>query len=282
MTTGSGIRLVVCDLDGTLLASSGAVSGRTRAAVNGIREKGILFSFCSGRIHTMLDVYVRILGLTTPVITANGAVIFDPCSRRPVTSVTVPYGQTQLWYRFCSGHAVDFSVLCFEGCWFTENSTRIERFRQYNEIACRERQAVIPLHALNDCGVLKDKTVVKLLAYAKDGAEFDLLRKFSLQTEGVACTSSMPRLLDISPGGVSKGSGLAELIRFLGLQKEQVCVFGDYINDLSLFEQAGLRVAMGNACGELKMKSDYVCDTNDRDGVARFMESYFLSGRGCA
>jgi hypothetical protein len=64
--------------------------------------------------------------------------------------------------------------------------------------------------------------------------------------------------------------------QLLGLEKDKVWVFGDYNNDLAMFNEAGLTVAMANAHEEVKSKALYVTDTNDRAGVARAIEALLL------
>ena len=76
--------------------------------------------------------------------------------------------------------------------------------------------------------------------------------------------------------GTNKGTAVAEVRNLLGLGKDQVCVFGDYINDLAMFEEADLKIAMANAHDELKCKASHVTDTNDRAGVARAIEALML------
>ena len=70
----------------------------------------------------------------------------------------------------------------------------------------------------------------------------------------------------------SKGRALAELARHLDIRKEEIACIGDGENDLSMFEAAGLRIAMGNAVEELKKQADHVTDSNARDGAAKAVE----------
>ena len=70
----------------------------------------------------------------------------------------------------------------------------------------------------------------------------------------------------------SKGRALAELARHLDIRKEEIACIGDGENDLSMFEAAGLRIAMGNAVEDLKKKADHVTDSNARDGAAKAVE----------
>ena len=59
------------------------------------------------------------------------------------------------------------------------------------------------------------------------------------------------------------------LCEVLGLSKDEVCVFGDYINDLPMFRAAGMAVAVGNADDEVKKKATFVSSSNNEDGVAK-------------
>jgi hydroxymethylpyrimidine pyrophosphatase-like HAD family hydrolase len=84
--------------------------------------------------------------------------------------------------------------------------------------------------------------------------------------------------LTLQPAGTSKGSGLRHLLDRLGLEPEECMVFGDWHNDLHMFEVGGVSVAMANAVDEVKAAAQIVLDrTCDEDGVACFLEQRFLS-----
>ena len=70
----------------------------------------------------------------------------------------------------------------------------------------------------------------------------------------------------------SKGRAIAELARHLGIRKEEIACIGDGENDLSMFEAAGLKIAMGNAVEELKKQADHVTASNACDGAAKAVE----------
>jgi Cof subfamily protein (haloacid dehalogenase superfamily) len=83
------------------------------------------------------------------------------------------------------------------------------------------------------------------------------------------------RFINITMAGISKGTALAALIAHLGLKADEVAAIGDGHNDLSLFSNAGLRIAMGNAPPELKKAADYVTADVEHDGVAQAIDLYF-------
>ena len=87
---------------------------------------------------------------------------------------------------------------------------------------------------------------------------------------------SAPYYLELMPFGVSKGSMLPGLLENIGVSREELLAFGDSFNDLTMIGYAGMGVAMDNADPEVKRISNFVCESNDDDGVARFIEKYVL------
>ena len=85
-------------------------------------------------------------------------------------------------------------------------------------------------------------------------------------------TQTSRHLLEFHHPTVSKGAGLAEVARTLGMRPEQVVAFGDSHNDLEMLQFAGLGVAMGNASAELKAVAGLVAPSNDEDGIAHVLQ----------
>ena len=75
----------------------------------------------------------------------------------------------------------------------------------------------------------------------------------------------------------SKGNGLKALASYLGVEKEGIACIGDGENDQFMFDESGLKIAMGNAGETLKMQADYVTLSNRHDGAAEAIEKYILS-----
>ena len=75
----------------------------------------------------------------------------------------------------------------------------------------------------------------------------------------------------------SKGAALAKLAGSLGIQREEIACIGDGENDLSMFEAAGLRMAMGNGVPELKKKAEYILPSNSANGAAEGIYWYVLT-----
>jgi len=105
----------------------------------------------------------------------------------------------------------------------------------------------------------------------------DALARVNRRLEGAGLETSVSEVwsIEITPRGVSKGSGLVALAAELGVDLKRTVGVGDGGNDMALVQMAGLGVAMGNATDELKAASDFVVRDNDHDGCAeavlRFM-----------
>ena len=89
-------------------------------------------------------------------------------------------------------------------------------------------------------------------------------------------TSSRPSIYDVSAEGVDKGLAVRMARKALGIEKEKVCVIGDFYNDMAMFSEAGLSIAMGNAPEEVRQKADKTVSSNNEDGVAEAIEKYLL------
>jgi hydroxymethylpyrimidine pyrophosphatase-like HAD family hydrolase len=83
-------------------------------------------------------------------------------------------------------------------------------------------------------------------------------------------------LYEILPKGIGKGTSITKLGSFMNVDINKIIAIGDYNNDISMFKAAGIGVAVSNAIDEVKAVADYIAESNDDDGVAKFIESVIL------
>lgn len=274
---GRRIRLIVCDLDGTLLDSRKRISGASLAAIGKAREKGVFVTICSGRVHQMLYAYSRELGIRGPLAAANGAVILDTRGGEMLYRKIIDPAVALPLLRFCEQNGMDYAALAAKGCYFSRGSARIRRFEQYNLIAAADGVPPAPLSFFDgDHGPALSDEIYKILIYELREERARAARDFIKSCGGLGWTSSEKGLLDVSAAGVSKGDAVRRLAAMLDIPLRQVCVFGDYCNDISMMEAAGLPIAMGNAHQTVKNAALAVTAGNDEDGVARGIEEYIL------
>ncbi|MDR2901404.1 MAG: Cof-type HAD-IIB family hydrolase [Treponema sp.] len=272
------IKVIVCDLDGTLLNNQKLISPGNLRAVNAARERGIFVTICTGRIPEMTEAYIRFLGIQGPVIMANGAAIIDTRDN------SVPYrecsdnDQAAKLLEFCAERGFDHIAAAVEGCYYSRNSKRIERFTQYNSIAQKENMKQMSLVLLDDYSVIKKLNIYKLLIAGLSKDQQNEVEAYVETLPDLGHTSSEQGLLDVGAAEVNKGNGVRNLARVMGISADEICVFGDFHNDVPMFEAAVFSVAMGNADESVKKSASYITKTNDEDGVAAAIEKYFLGG----
>lgn len=274
---GRTIKLIVCDMDGTLLDSRKQISRVSLATLEKAREKGIFTTICSGRVHTMLSFYSNQLEIEGPLIAANGAAIYDNRNDKILFQKTIEPEAAQALLMFCGQNGMDYSLLTATSCFFSRNSIRIRRFEQYNSLARADGLPEIPLRFFSaDYNEALSNDIYKILVYELQEGQKKQTEAYLEQHPELTWTSSEEGLLDISAKGVNKGEGVRKLARILGISAGEVCVFGDYCNDIPMMEQAGLPIAMGNAHESVKKAALAVTASNDEDGVARGIEKYIL------
>ena len=105
--------------------------------------------------------------------------------------------------------------------------------------------------------------------------EADLTR---LLGGGATVARSQAYYLDITDRLANKGTGLLKIAKQLGVPPAEIAVIGDGGNDIAMFEQAGLCIAMGNAQPAVKAAADFVTDSNGEDGFAKAVERFILGG----
>lgn len=268
------MRLIVSDLDGTLLLPDDSVTAPTVKAALGLEEKRIAFTLCSGRIYAMLEYYIKIFAVTKPVITANGAAIIDPVTKNTLYEKPISPESAADLLRFCQSRAIDYCVMTADGCYFSPGSARIPRILSYNNLASGLDLATVPIKYYRT-GQLT-KPIHKIAITENLAGESDLIVSYVRENSDLSFTTSSKRFIDVTSRGVSKGNALLHLAEILAIPCPNICSFGDYDNDISMFKVSGLSFAMANSLENVKAAATATTDSNRADGVARALAMYFL------
>jgi Cof subfamily protein (haloacid dehalogenase superfamily) len=267
----------VCDLDGTLLDSNKLISPANLEALRATQEKGDFVTICTGRIPEMMEAYIRLLKIEGLFIAANGAVIADAQSGAMPFVRYADGGESRRLLEYCAERGLDHIACTTGGVYYSGGSRRIGRFEQYNKIAANDNLRQIPLFPFDaDYGKVTGMEIYKLLVSNLAPEEQRDAERFIADLSKLNYTSSEPRLLDVNAAGADKGTGVTNLARIMGFAKDEICVFGDYRNDIPMFEAAGFSVAMGNADEAVKNRATVITGTNDEDGVAAAIRNYIL------
>lgn len=284
----SNFKLIALDVDGTLITSHHIVTLRTLRAIKKVKDLGIKVTIATGRHYPSVIRLARKIRIDAPLICGDGAIIRDIYSNETIYHLLPKEIAADIMSM--TQNYKNFSVQVFikNGKIYSGRSYRENYFRKILLVPLKYSLrgylnllrdfAFIPVknvvHTQGAIAALKESPV-KVVIYGNERPEDlkDFIKKISAKYgEKISITSSIPNCIDILKGGISKAKGLIILTERLGIRRDQIITVGDNFNDLEMIKYAGLGVAMGNAPEQVKNKADYVTDTNDNEGLAKFLE----------
>jgi Cof subfamily protein (haloacid dehalogenase superfamily) len=272
---GKDVKLVVFDLDGTLLTSKSRISDLSILAIKELKKQGFLIAIASGRIFTMLETYYKAIDLKDFVISSNGASIDWIETKETIQKITLDPEDANKVIEYCLLNQIECAVLTRKACYFPKDSYRLTRFEIYNQIAIE--QGLTPIDVIVYEDMHQDWTdIEKILIYEKNAMKISKAEKFIDTYTKLIYTTSDHNMLDISSIGVSKGAAVQKIAEHLRITPEQVCVFGDYDNDVSMFLYAGIAIATENGSKKALKNADFITLSNDNEGIAYAIKEILL------
>jgi Cof subfamily protein (haloacid dehalogenase superfamily) len=264
------ISAIVSDVDGTLVTNDKQLTDRTRAAVAAIRKAGIPFSVISSRPPRGMASLMKALGVDRPSAGFNGGVIVAPDLQALQQRLVSPDSARRA-IDFLAGRGIDTWVFSGQD-WLLQNAGG-------PYVDHETRTVGFPPIAVGEFGKALG-TAAKIVGVSD---KHDFLRECEIELArllGSAATVVRSQLyyLDITDRLANKGAGLLELANLLGVPPAEIAVIGDGSNDVTMFEQSGLSIAMGNAQPAVKEKADFVTASNGEEGFAMAIERFILGG----
>jgi len=255
-------RMIVTDLDGTLISSRQEVSPRNLAALASWAERGACICVATGRHPASALQVTACFPFPYILIALNGAVVIDQPSGRIRSRRFMSPDKTRATLAVLERLGLDRrrDVLTLD-TWYVSH---VE-----DDVSTRTQRLGLALRVIPEpCDVAAAKVMVQV---PRNKSREILAQARALLPE-MTVVLSTPSLLEIMGPGVSKGSSVLGLAGELDISPEAIIAFGDQLNDLDLLEVAGCGVAMANADEELKRVADRVTLRHDDDGVALVLE----------
>lgn len=263
-------KMVVLDVDGTILNNAGKLSPRTRRAVSMACRRGASVILATARPPRTLGGIYDALNLSTPTINYNGSLIFDMERKAPIWRL--PLGRETVrnlveWFlgRDCAGLILEVNnkfyadASLFPAWWLEKVCGRFP-----------------PSGLIEDYLQSEENGACKVLARVPEENTGILIKVVGDAFEQVAATSSgEPGLIEISARETGKDRAVDFLAEQWGVSWGEILAIGDAPNDIALIKKAGLGVAMGNSPEEVKKSARLVAPTNEEDGSAVILESFF-------
>jgi Cof subfamily protein (haloacid dehalogenase superfamily) len=279
MVKNMAYKLVCIDVDGTLLNSKRVVAESTKKSIKLAHDKGVHIVISTGRMYTDAQFYSNLLGVRSAVIASNGAfvqenndVIYKSVLGAAVLEkLLVVFRKHGIKPCFSTPDKFYYGNFIFKIFYLLAKlrkirSDKIETEYLYSWKRCRK------------IAYEQQDNIVKCEVFHSNTDLIKQLRQDLKEIEELEIVNSGSRNIEITRSGVSKGRAVAMLASLYGLKREEIITIGDSLNDLSMIEYAGLGVAMGNSCEEVKQKADYITASNDEDGVSRAINKFVLEG----
>lgn len=273
-------RLLALDIDGTLINDERRVTDATIEAVQRATDAGVFVTLCTGRSISTAAVVARQLPLNVPLILNGGALIYDDRRRRTLYLRNLPAAAAMdavHRFRDLACHPIVYAPLPESQYFYYDDydpqNISFERYVQKNEGRAQKVNDVAGLLQHDAAMVAVSDRVARIQsltpAIRRQLPHTTVTLEISPNDQGYCHVT-------VTPQGVSKGSGLRELTRLLGISLAETIAVGDNLNDLDMMTAAGLGVAMDNATPETKALADHITGSNNEDGVAQVIERFIL------
>ena len=264
--------LLATDMDYTLLMPGKDVSPENVRAVRALRENGVAFTLATGRSSYLVGKYAEDLGIDIPIITGNGGALYDPVTKRDLTSKDFPEERFRSLMTSMLDRKIDATIYSVSGIYFSPYSTRREFCENYN--AGQPEDGKIPLLGFDKDDLAKEQipTFNKFLLI---GPPEDFVEELKTDT-GLTVVSSAPGFYDVMTAAVSKGDAMLELADYLGIPRANTFASGDSENDITLLESAAYGIAMADSDAKVISAAAFVTSTCEEDGFARAVFDYVI------
>lgn len=264
----AGIRLLVSDMDGTLLDDGKRLDSGIKEVIKALRTRDIQFTLASGRnIHIMKD-YMDDLQIKLPCITNNGANIFQ--NNTCIYEYNMLNIELQYAFAKLQKLSIPFIAYANEAVYTntiaSETEGFLHRLRDKTRIIVEQNYDSILQNSIFKVVFISDD--IEVMNY--------LLHDINENCEKLHCVRSEDEIYTITHIDATKGKTLKKILAMLHLQPEQVLVFGDNFNDISMFEIAGVSVAMKNSQKEVMQKADFITSSNNENGVSEFIKEHLM------
>lgn len=270
----SNYKLIAFDMDGTLLNSKKKIRPETLKAIDKAFAAGKEVILCTGRCIAELKEYMEQLPRLRYIVGVSGALVYDVKEEKEIYMKEIPKEQM---------HQILESVKRIDVMPHMMNHVSIVSESDFENMEHFGMKGYIPLFDqvatkvdnLYDYYEEHEMPVVKINLYHTTGEERDKTKDL-LKDTGLELVNAEQTSVEISAKGITKGTGLEQLCKYLGITMDEVIAVGDADNDIDVLSKVGLAIAMGNANEKVKSICDVIVSDCDSDGCVEAVEKYLL------
>lgn len=277
------IKLIVTDMDGTFLNSCQEITEYNRSAIEYAQSKGAEFMIATGRNYTTIRPMLEEYHITCSCMLLNGAEFRDKTGKI-VRKTPISYKKGKELIRLLEHQGFYPEIMDSDGFYSIYSKEQVKpgmlgRMRCLHPQASEQELEELMLESvfyqklqygdsledLEEQGV----EISKIIVFHQDRKLIEETKRKIHQLGGLIASSSFPNNIEINDIHAQKGIALSEYIQEQGIKKEEVMVFGDGLNDYSLFTEFPNSFAPVNAMKEIKEMAGAIIESNNEDGVGK-------------
>lgn len=263
-------KYVALDFDGTLLRENHDISERSIEILKKLQKEGVIIILCSGRNISQMNFVAEKINSDdhdTFIISDNGGVVTVVNQGNRTTLRNAKFRASELKAIMKEAEGKTKALVSFnDGVRYLRYFNTNEFMRAYFRFG-EVSKLGIPNEASKILMIDKKEKIESIYQQVKG----DILAKYP----HLNVFRSVPTLIEITPSGSTKGEGLKMVFNLMGWNLDELIVFGDGENDISMFEVAGKAIAMENAFDTVKVYANDICLSNNEDGVAVYLEQMY-------
>lgn len=277
------IKLIACDMDGTLLNSRHEIDEENIEAIRNAEKSGIVFAISTGREYDNVEPFLKKHNIRCQCVLMNGAEYRDEYGNI-VEVINIDTHIAAKIIDVLNKDKVSARIFTNRGVYTSDTKEEALKEMTYRTLAfnpemsldeareeAKKQPYFVQLKYIDDMDEFLNSGIEirKFVAFHKDIDLIDKMKKEIGKITGIAVSSSFSDNIEITHMTAQKGIILAKVAQKMGFDRSEVMVIGDSYNDYSMFEVFEESVAMENAVPEIKQIAKYVTDTNDNLGVAK-------------
>ena len=263
------IRLLLADVDGTLVTHDKVLTEATKAAAAALHDAGLALAITSGRPPRGMSMLIEPLNLQGAIAGFNGGVFVNP-DLSVIESHTLDLATARQALELILDEKLDAWIYTADD-WFIrdKNAPHVARETRTVKFDAKVVASFTDAHLAQ---------AVKIVGISDDLNLVADCEKMAQRTLGRAASAarSQPYYLDVTHPEANKGTVVTTLSKFLDIRPDQIATIGDMPNDVFMFRKSGFSIAMGNSADEVKAQASAVTDSNENEGFAKAVRKFIL------
>jgi len=269
--SASKISLFIADVDGSLVNQDKVLTPRAQAAVKALNAAGIAFAITSGRPPRGMAMLFEPLALRTPIAGFNGGIFIKP-DMTIIEEHLLAADAAKRAVKLILDHRMD--------AWVYSGNDWFVRDPKAPHVAREQWTVKFPPTVVDDFGATLERAV-KIVGISDDLDLVAQCEKAAQDALGaqVSAARSQPYYLDVTHPKANKGTVATTLSKMLSVPPAEIATIGDMPNDVLMFRESGVSIAMGNASPEVQGQARFVTASYNDEGFAKAVEQYVLGTR---